>query len=494
VILLLVGTVLTGAFWSISTPVGSSPDEVFHLGSIWCAQGNSAHCELPANAEGWRQTAKVPAFIAGAACFRVGPIQTRPYESAVCQKAVENDPALADTIINHAGGYPGGFYSFMSMFVGPSIQLSVILMRLVNVLLFVGLLASALFFVARRLRQSVLLTAAIGLVPVGFFLVFSVNPSAWALMGILFYWVFLSELIVTPPSWRRTTPLVALTIITGLLAVTSRSDSALYLGIVTVAAALQWLNPRELRRRFDLLVPVALSAWGAVVYLTSSQISHETGVKEAAGVGLLVRNFVEMPQWIFGNFGFSGTPTWPLGLSWFDVPVPVIVPGLVVMCLGGVSFLLRGNWGWRKITAFAFTSGMFVLLPVLALQKRGWTGQGWMQPRYILPLILVAIAILWTTRTNDDEPIISGRARSWFLIASLTVAMSASQYVLIRRFVSGLNGRLISLSNGAQWWWHGLPLSPDLVWILGTLATGVMFYGLIHASRLSQVRSLPSGS
>ena len=59
-------------------------------------------------------------------------------------------------------------------------------------------------------------------------------------MGILFYWVFLSELIGTPPSWRRTTPLVLLTALTGVLALTSSKSGGLagvFISVTTIPAA-----------------------------------------------------------------------------------------------------------------------------------------------------------------------------------------------------------------------------------------------------------------
>lgn len=481
-ILLLVGTFLTGTFWSVSTPVGSSPDEVFHLGSIYCAHGNSPMCQLPEHAQGWRQTAKIPAFIA-TTCYREGPVQSRPYHSAACQAALANDKTLMPTTINHAGGYPEGFYDVMSVFAGSNIVLSVILMRLVNVLIFTVLLAFGLFLLSRRLSQSLVLTVAVGFVPVGFFFVFSVNPTAWALMGVLFYWMFLSELVrTTPPR----TPRILLTVLTGLtaaLAITSRSDSAIFIAFVSVVVGIQWLSRSQLRRRFELLVPVAVSIWGLIVGATSSQLVNETHDRGGSGISLFVRNLVEMPLWIFGNFGMPGTPKWPMGLSWYDVPLPIIVPALVLLCLGGLAFVLRGSWGRRKLIAFLVSLGMVLAFPLAAMQRAGMNGSGWMHPRYILPVLIVTLAILFTSRSDDEPSILQGRARSWFTIAALTVAMSATQYTLIRRFVTGIDGRLISLSHDAQWWWTGFWLSPDAVWVLGSLVAGVMFYGLIMSAR-----------
>lgn len=43
--LLLVLMLLTGLGWAVSSPVESSPDEDFHLGSIWCPRPVGEYCQ-----------------------------------------------------------------------------------------------------------------------------------------------------------------------------------------------------------------------------------------------------------------------------------------------------------------------------------------------------------------------------------------------------------------------------------------------------------------
>ncbi|WP_372490341.1 hypothetical protein [Aeromicrobium wangtongii] len=44
--------------WSLSGPAGSTPDEEFHMASIWCGQGvDGKHCE-PGSSDGSRQVPK----------------------------------------------------------------------------------------------------------------------------------------------------------------------------------------------------------------------------------------------------------------------------------------------------------------------------------------------------------------------------------------------------------------------------------------------------
>src|SRR5262245_53254713 len=63
--------------WALASPVGASPDEDFHLGSIWCAQGIEAgRCEQGPTA----QSRLVPADVARATCYAF-----KPETSAACQ-------------------------------------------------------------------------------------------------------------------------------------------------------------------------------------------------------------------------------------------------------------------------------------------------------------------------------------------------------------------------------------------------------------------------
>ena len=44
--LLLVLMLLTGLGWAVSSPLESSPDEDYHLGSIWCPRPADGSCKM----------------------------------------------------------------------------------------------------------------------------------------------------------------------------------------------------------------------------------------------------------------------------------------------------------------------------------------------------------------------------------------------------------------------------------------------------------------
>src|SRR5262249_39476838 len=70
--------------WAVASPVGSSPDEDYHLVSVWCSHGERAGiCESPT-----ADSAVVPAALLSASCFKFQPMQ-----SAACQRQPQQ-PAM----------------------------------------------------------------------------------------------------------------------------------------------------------------------------------------------------------------------------------------------------------------------------------------------------------------------------------------------------------------------------------------------------------------
>jgi len=86
--------VLTG--WAVATPVGSSPDDDFHLTSVWCAEQESVeHCRET----GDEATRIVPRLVAEAAhCYRWDPSI-----SAACQVPASRSQAAAAVRAGQSG-------------------------------------------------------------------------------------------------------------------------------------------------------------------------------------------------------------------------------------------------------------------------------------------------------------------------------------------------------------------------------------------------------
>jgi hypothetical protein len=106
--------------WAVTSPVGSSPDDDYHLSSIWCAGGErSGTCEIDPGDAGVRLVPESVGF--AHECFAYDATVT-----ADCSEDLSANVAPTDRVNNVQGLYPGGFYQVMGLLVGPDEMRSVL--------------------------------------------------------------------------------------------------------------------------------------------------------------------------------------------------------------------------------------------------------------------------------------------------------------------------------------------------------------------------------
>lgn len=443
--------------WSVSSPAGSSPDEDYHLVSIWCATGDDSSCVR----EDGEREATVPSALVGIACFA--------FDSTVsgeCQRDLDFSGAPDEVTErgNFYGAYPPGFYGAMSLFVGSDIESSVVTMRLVLSLVFTAL-ATALFLLLPVARRPTLVWSwAITSVPLGLFMLTAVNPTAWAFAGVGFGWLALAGFLES--RGRRKVGLGVVFALAVLMAAGSRGDAAGYM-VLAILAVLVLQFRRDRRFAFDAILP----AVGIVVCLLLFRVSRPTdaigqGVDEGATslVGLLGRalvTLVDVPALWMGVFGRG----W--GLGWLDTSMPSLVWVITLGCFLGVAVVAGVRSDVRK--AIVLGGGLVVLLffPAAVLVAAGDVVGANLQPRYLLPLVILFAGVLLWAPTGTT--ITFGRAQRIVVAAALSLAHSVALYLHLARYVSGYDDLSGNLDNRIEWWWES-PVSPMVVWVLGSLA------------------------
>jgi hypothetical protein len=457
--------------WAFASPIGSSPDEDFHLTSIWCAGGNQ-----PGTCETTSVPAKrvVPEALVEAACYA-----HKPQTSGACQNAIDFHPS--DTVVTARGSfldnYPPIYYATMHVFVTPDIQVSVLLMRLVNILYFVGVSTVLWFLLPRYLRSAMVWSWVITTVPLGLFLIASVNPSSWAITGIGASWIALYAFFQT--TGRRRIALAAVYAVTTFLAAGARGDAAIY--CVLTAAVVVFLAFCPERRYFlGLILPAVLVVVAILFYVTSQQSGVVmTGLPEdtaggtvpippkPSGASILVNNLLNSPSLVIGVFG-----SWQLG--WLDTALPTVVWALAGAIFVGVVFVALRSSGWRKTVAVAGAAAVLWLLPVYVLQRSMSIVGTQVQPRYLLPLVVLfaGLALLpWGTRSWSLTSL-----QRWLIVGALAISQAVSLHYNMKRYITGVgNGGGLNLNSNPQWWWAALPVSPMIVWGVGVVA----FAGLL---------------
>lgn len=470
--------------WAVGTPMGSSPDDNFHLVSTWCSSASpSANCTTGSGPN----NRKVPEALLTSICY-----QASPGVSAACQLKTNFDPHK--TVIsdrgNFVGGYPPLFYDIMGLFVGPNILESVIVMRLVSVALFVGL-TSALFVLLPRSRRPALIWGwIITTVPLGLFIIASNNPSSWAVIGVGSSWLALLGWFETVG--YRKVALGALFALSILIAAGSRGDGAIFasLGMVVVL-----LLAFERSKRFALSCILPLVMMGICVYYFVSAQQVISGLNGFGGPNspgvpgethsfseLLIHNLLNIPVLWAGVFG-------SFGLGWLDVAMPQVVlygavGSFVTVAAVGFSRLTK-----RKAAALAIVALALIVVPVVVLTRGSDVVGEQVQPRYILPLVVMfgGLLVLQTGRRRVEFT----RGQIILITVTLAVVQAVALQITMRRYITGTGFGGLDLNSGMKWWWD-TPISPMVVLVVGS----VCYAGLIWilAREVSRVPPAVSAS
>ncbi|WP_223694607.1 DUF2142 domain-containing protein [Leifsonia poae] len=465
--------------WALASPIGSSPDDDFHLASIWCAQGDRPGvCETSADPT----ERLVPSAIKDAAtCYR-----GQPTVSAVCQTS---STALVPTDRgDFRGDYPPLYYATMSVLVFPDVATSVLIMRLLNVLILVGITTALYALLPNRRRSTLLWAWLITTVPLGLFLIASNNPSSWAIIGIGSAWLALLGYFES--RGRRKGALSGIFVLSGLLAAGSRGDSAIYL-LVSIGVVLVLTVRRDRAYWLSACLPFAMAVVGIIFYATSAQSGVAiTGLNDGPRelvqtnpFAVLLSNLVNVPSLWVGAFG-----TWPLG--WLDTTMPAIVTAGGAACFVAVAFSGFASRSRRKTIVVVGLGLLLWLLPTFVLLRSMNLVGTQVQPRYLLPLIIVfaGAALLTVGRRR----LVFNRLQSLLIVAALAAAQGAALYYNMRRYITGTSAKSWNLNSGIQWWWN-IPVPPMAIWISGSLAFAVLVVILVRENAKAPTPSVPTG-
>ncbi len=457
--------------WAFSSPIGAGPDDDYHLVSIWCGGDGSEQC-----AEGSDEATRVmPSAFQNVACYAQDGAR-----SAACQDDVWSTWD-SDTIElsrgNFGGEYPPVYYATMNLFAGSDMQVSALAMRIINAALFISL-ATALVLLLPSARRSTLLWGwLIALVPLGMFLIPSNNPSGWAVTGV--GTAFLALLGWFESDGRRRWALAVLYLLGMVMAGGARGDAAVYaFGATLVVVVLTWAPTREWWRLavlpgvgFAIAVLffsiAGQSGTGSIGFTGGGSatipVAGDATGEEAplSGFSLAAYNLLMLPFLWTGVWG-----SW--GLGWLDTQMPAIVPWAATAAFIVVAFAGFGRLSGRKAFALSGVLVVLIALPVYVLTVGGDKVGANLQPRYLLPLIVLMIFLVLFD--PERRSLRFTRSQTLVVLVALVGANLVALQVNIRRYVTGADQQGLNLDAGAEWWWEGLPLGPTAVWVIGSLA------------------------
>lgn len=466
--LLALGFFILSFSWGLSSPPGSSPDEDFHAASIVCASGDSEFCEvLGRNYELQPIRANVPERIESSCFFTAFPSKDA---SCIYDQLGE----IKQTSRINVSANSSLFYSVMNKFLGIDYESSIRAMRTFNAALFSTLLLIALLTVAPQVRRGVVLMLMTAMVPFALFFVPSINLSSWNITGIVFSWIFLYSLISMigqPRQLVRDSTLSLGLIVSVIMALGSRRDSAIYLLVGALAvvlvmwpkanSTLKWLTGLTAGLFVTLAFVFQSGKLGGFTEIVSSNL---------AAPGKLIELTVELPSVIAGIIGssapvFNNSTFFYYGLGWHEVQMPASVILITLATLGGLVFALIPGAPRRVIVAVSFVVIMMIAIQMYAVASYSFSGEFIATPRYMTPLFLVAVVIFFSlTRIRSDFP---SRSQALWIFLAMPAASAIALLTTIRRYTNGQSETWFELFFQPKWWWEDFPIGPTGVWFLG---------------------------
>ena len=439
--------------WSLTNPPGSTHDEWFHLGSIWCANGvDRDHC-----------TDRYPgggrADIDASSC--IFPLNT---EIRSCSEVLPGDYMV------RSDSYPNGFYQVMKFFVPLGNSLNVLSMRVFNGLVASILLLVQIILLKPKHRTAWLSGFTLTLVPMGVFLVSSVHPSGWGLTACAHGWMFLITAITSDKSDRKK-QIGAFVgwFLCGAMCLASRYDIFGFFLVTSAIASIFAMAPEATSKRKLSIAVILFGLASSGFFLLSQFVAQLSLIKlfakypsdynnqtwisawliraiaipvEILGTGQIAHRGIEMPPIV-----------WILGIA---VVAPVLIFSLIGINIRQIGVLVT------SVVLLFFTILWFNQLMHRDLEN--------LNGRYIIPLLPAMIGLVIYTSKSSMQ-FLEIREFRLVTISILGLAHSISLHTVLDVFVDGQSFSFLPVTVGdTGWWWVGLPIGPNFVWLLGSLS------------------------
>jgi hypothetical protein len=208
---------------------------------------------------------------------------------------------------------------------------------------------------------------------------------------------------------------------------------------------------------------------------------NDVSTESPSIIALLAYNILNAPTLWEGAFG-----SW--GLGWLDIELPSIVYLGSLAAFVSVAFIGFGNLDKRKFLALAAIGAALWILPVYVLTKGGSHVGIEVQPRYLLPLIILFAGVL-LVKVRDQRFVLT-RGQAYLVALALSVANFVALHFTMRRYITGIDFMGWNLDQGIEWWWAGF-LSPMAVLIIGSVSFAVLAFVIAREINLDGSRNTP---
>ena len=447
--------------WAVGSPPGSSPDEDLHLTSAWCySKYQGATCE----------TVPLRLVEVGKCYFKdSGTIAT-------CEKSIPKDEVSPERIYSDKS-----YYHFLANFVSlDSIDKSTVQMRLANSFFSSISILILVLLTSRLIYLPIIISWLVVNIPLGFFLISSVNPSSWLyIFSFLFlpltYRIFAEK--KQPHLFMTKLFILGLTF---LLPLNARPDTLLFASIfgVTLLPVIFSFEVKKLSNR----IAIYLSTLFISIYLMLSIWSRSNLVNFRESKISSWEIITSLPSIITGVFG-----GWGLGSLETTMPPVTYVGGFVIvlaLLFYGLRFInLPEAVSIFLIGLFAFIVPFFVLL-----RSNLRVGE-WLQPRYILPIfyILIGLSLIVIFRSFHEKSLLI-IVNLIFFLSSITFTFSL--HTFYRRYVAGLDNFNLFFEKTNSWWWEFSIFPNPFTFFTFTVIVYLVFWITLKREILTNLKTL----
>ena len=502
IISLLFGII--GSIWAISSPIGSSADDNFHLTTIFCAK-DSKQClktSVPDQVLIERTIGEFPPCYVGFPAGEPGIDRNYSKSSGECLKNIPKE-YIETNKFNQYQQYPNTYYNFMANFVTDNTLFTVYFLRILNVgiasfliLLLLNVATNQIVYPFTRM----LLTA---IYPVGIFFVASNNPSSWMITGLITNWAFLAAIIInlkTNQSKLVVGGSIVGYLISGLLAAVSRFDSVYYLFILNVSVLILFIDRKILSKYFLKILPAFL----LVIFISITMFFQNSGSARVLGnivsknysyipasstsgqPNSIVNTLLELPSYMLSIFGgqrpywtqFSGELPWEYayGVGWLEFSFPSIVS---ILLLFSMALLLANSLDayTKKNTIVLVLVFISIVIYIVGWRLlKNYEPYYYFQPRYLAGFIIASYGLLLTTFKTKAI----GKLQSILIVTSTTTASVVSWAAVSARYSLGPNYAWSNFWANESWLAVGYLPRSNLFLVL-VIATVVLNYRIIRA-------------
>jgi len=385
----------------------------------------------------------------------------------------------------------------MHRFVGSDGSLSVLRMKIFNALMFT---AFATYLISRaplKISRSWLAATAVTVSPFSIWLIASINPSGWGILGLAALWPytiwFINQIFHKKSDFQSRADRFVVPLMVALLiffATQARSDVKLFTVVVLGTLVTFELADKKFRtlisksRRLVYAAVILFATTFGGLVLSNGFLGYRFRTDLAPlnpngpSVGVWFTNWLTyLPAVFLDAYGKSG-----LGEN--EIAISPLVMISSVLVIGGVLLAASIRGSIMQLTSGVLLCLAFVaILWFASIELDLYNVPG----RYVMPLFSVIVGTYIYYSRSEVQFFDVLRLRH-IAIGMLGIANVLGLYAVVERYAAGSSAGLRVIPvRFDEWWWDFLPIGPNGVVIIGSVSWVVF---LVYAFRLLDQRKL----